>query len=84
MKYEDLFCNNEEALKSILIIYFILNKINFINIILFKSYLNFILNNIKGMKVIDIDKVKNEAFDERKEFENTRDNLEEKFHVNNN
>ena len=33
------------------------------------------------MKQIDIDKVKNETFEERNEFEGTRDNLEEKFHV---
>lgn len=33
------------------------------------------------MKHIDIEKVKNETYEERKEFEGTRDNLEEKFHV---
>lgn len=33
------------------------------------------------MKQIDIDKVKNETFEERNEFEGNRDNLEEKFHV---
>lgn len=33
------------------------------------------------MKQIDIDKVKNETYEERKEFEGSRDNLEEKYHV---
>lgn len=33
------------------------------------------------MKQIDIEKVKSETFEEEKEFEETRDNLEEKFHV---
>jgi hypothetical protein len=33
------------------------------------------------MKQIDIEKVKGETFEEEKEFEETRNNLEQKFHV---
>lgn len=35
----------------------------------------------EDMKNVDLEKVKNELYEERKEFENNRDNLEEKFHV---
>lgn len=34
------------------------------------------------MKTIDIDKVKNETYEERKEFEDNRDSMEEQYHVN--
>jgi len=34
------------------------------------------------MKTIDIDKVKNETYEERKEFEGNRDSMEEQYHVN--
>lgn len=33
------------------------------------------------MKAIDLDKAKGELLDERHEFENDRDTLEENFHV---
>ena len=33
------------------------------------------------MKQIDVEKVKKETFDERIDFEDNRDNLEEKYHV---